>query len=229
MSPCAPVLDWGHGGTLIELLLHHGSASAPGASKGALSKAPCTHCPSAGPRSRSGMNWHQPTSCSPGMCSRSWNAVPWPLHWPGQAWPLPRASPLPALPSCSSFPIKEVQAAELWCWRKTGVRAKSDGAKWRVVRHKGSSESTPAPTQQHLAPAFPAPLAGNVAKVPLLVTLVCPPPPHCLSHSPSNTARGRWGGRSVSALPAFTAELNCSQHFYFKPHNVFEEVNSVHS
>lgn len=59
-----------------------------------------------------------------------------------------------------------------------------------MVRHRGSSESTPLPTQQHLAPAFPPPLAGNVEKVPLLVTLVCPPPPHCLSPAPGTLQEG---------------------------------------
>lgn len=101
----------------------------------------------------------------------------------------------------------------------------------RVMEPSGKTQgelSTPAPTQQHLALAFPAPLAGNVGKIPLLVTLVCPPPPHCLSHSPRNTAGGSWGGGSISALAALTAELGYSQHFYFKPRSVFEEASSVH-
>lgn len=32
----------------------------------------------------------------------------------------------------------------------------------------------------------------------------------------------------ISPLPALAAELGCSQHFYFKPHNVYEEARGVH-
>lgn len=37
------------------------------------------------------------------------------------------------------------------------------------------------------------------------------------------------GWQEHFCLPAPTAELGCSQHFYFKPHKVFEEASGVHS
>lgn len=105
--------------------------SPPGLAVGPLAEHPTPAAPSAGPLSYSGMNWRLPTGYSPGM--RGWSckccAAASSLVRLGLA-PIPRhphPPPRPQLPSpLSPLPIK---AAELWCWRKTGAEAKSDGAK----------------------------------------------------------------------------------------------------
>lgn len=92
-----------------------------------------------------------------------------------------------------------------------------------MVRHRRSSENTPLPTPGHSPP-----LAGNLEEVQAGDTGV-PTSTSLPVSSPRSTAGGRWGGRSIFALPALAAELGCSQHFYFKPHSVFEEASGVHS
>lgn len=172
------------------------------------------------------MNWRLPTGCSPGMCGWSCNCSA-SASSPARLGLASSQGPPPALLSLLPLPIKAAQAAELWCRRKTGAGAKSNGAKWRVGRHRGSTKSTPTPTWQHpLLPFPPTPhwehgescSAGDSG----MPTCSLPVP------SPGDAAGGRWGGRSISLLPALAAELGCSQHFYFKPHNMYEEARGVH-
>lgn len=49
----------------------------------------------------------------------------------------------------------------------------------------------------------------------------------CLSPAPGSLRET--GSGSISLVPALTADLGCSQYFYFKPHNVYEEAVGVHS
>ena len=121
----------------------------PGASWGALSRAPCTRCPLR--RAPQLLR----NELAPAHRLLSWYVRPEPrmrcldlLPGLARAGPLPRHGP-PSLPSLSPLPVKAAQAAELWCWGKTGAGAKSDRAKWRVGRRRG--KHTPASTAAPLA------------------------------------------------------------------------------
>lgn len=90
----------------------------------------------------------------------------------------------------------------------------------------GAQKHTPARTAAPLAGISSRPSLGARRKplcsdigVPTSISLPVP--------SPGDTVGGRWGGGSISPLPALAAELGCSQHFYFKPHNMYEEARGV--
>lgn len=95
------------------------------------------------------------------------------------------------------------------------------------VRHRGSSENTPPSTQQHLERALPP--AGNVEKVPLLVTLVCPPPPQCLSPAPGTLQEGDGvAGAFLLSQPLLQSWAAASTSI-LSPTQAFEEASGVHS
>lgn len=208
-SPHAAVLDSGHGWMLAEPPPHHGSASVPwGWRGGALSRAPCTRCPSAGPLSCSGMNWRLPTGCSSGMCGRSrkCRALASSLARPGLA-PSQGVPPQPCHPS-RLFPLRQRRQLSFGAGGKQvpEPRAMEPSGGWGGAGGSTKSAHTPHATPrlhgstpcQHFLPSPPwehgeSPSAGDTG-VPTSTSLPVP--------SPGDTERGRRGGRS-SPAPTF--------------------------
>lgn len=142
---------------------------------------------------------------------------PCPGHLPSQPYHPARLFPLRKCRQLS-FGARGKQVSE------PRVMEPSEGGKTQGKLRKHTPAHTAAPrTGISSTPCWErgeSPSAGD-PRVPTSTSLPVP--------SPRNAAGGRWGGGSISALPALTAELGCSQCFYFKPHNVFEEASGAHS